>query len=64
MWIGLSRKQNEYNRIFNRNFPNEPTATKYFSFVASPELVTALAIAGILPFNPITDTLIMKEVKE
>ena len=28
------------------------------AFVASPELVTALAIAGDLTFNPLTDTLI------
>ena len=27
------------------------------AFVGSPELVTALAIAGDLGFNPITDTL-------
>ncbi|HNL82567.1 MAG TPA: aconitate hydratase, partial [Chitinophagaceae bacterium] len=29
-----------------------------FAFVASPEIVTALAIAGDLTFNPITDTLV------
>ena len=29
-----------------------------FAFVASPELVTALAIAGDLTFNPITDSLV------
>ena len=28
------------------------------AFVASPELVTALAIAGDLTFNPLTDSLI------
>ncbi len=43
---------------FNRNFPkrNDGNA-KTHAFVASPELVTALAFAGTLNFNPLTDTL-------
>lgn len=43
---------------FNRNFPkrNDGNA-KTHAFVASPELVTALAFAGTLEFNPLTDTL-------
>ncbi|GAB4396401.1 MAG: aconitate hydratase [Microscillaceae bacterium] len=43
---------------FNRNFAKRNdglTATR--SFVASPEIVTAFAIAGDLTFNPLTDTL-------
>jgi aconitase A len=32
------------------------------AFVGSPELVTAMAIAGDLDFNPLTDTL-MKMVR-
>jgi aconitate hydratase len=43
---------------FNRNFAKRNDGNpKTHSFVASPELVTALAIAGDLTFNPLTDTL-------
>ncbi|KXN73164.1 aconitase-domain-containing protein, partial [Conidiobolus coronatus NRRL 28638] len=43
-----------YNRnSTGRNDGNPAT----HAFVASPELVTALAISGDLTFNPITDTL-------
>ncbi|HEU4371279.1 MAG TPA: aconitate hydratase [Methylomirabilota bacterium] len=43
---------------FNRNFPgrNDGSAST-LSFITSPELVTALALAGTLEFNPLTDTL-------
>jgi len=44
---------------FNRNFAKRNDGNpKTHAFVASPELVTALAIAGDLTFNPATDTLI------
>ena len=43
---------------YNRNFPvrndGQPTT---MNFIASPEIVTALALAGRLSFNPLTDTL-------
>jgi aconitate hydratase len=43
---------------YNRNFPmrndGQPTT---MNFIASPEIVTALALAGKLSFNPLTDTL-------
>jgi aconitate hydratase len=43
---------------FNRNFAKRNDGlTKTHAFVASPELVTALALAGRLDFNPVTDTL-------
>jgi aconitate hydratase len=43
---------------FNRNFAKRADGNpNTYAFVASPELVTALAIAGDLTFNPITDTL-------
>jgi aconitate hydratase len=43
---------------FNRNFAKRNDGlTKTHSFVTSPELVTALALAGRLDFNPLTDTL-------
>jgi aconitate hydratase len=41
---------------FNRNFPgrNDGTA-ETLSFMGSPEIVTAMALAGDLRFNPVTD---------
>jgi len=46
---------------FNRNFAKRNDGNpNTHGFVASPELVTALAIAGSLKFNPITDSLINK----
>ena len=43
---------------YNRNFParNDGERTT-MNFIASPEIVTALSIAGRLSFNPLTDTL-------
>ena len=44
---------------YNRNFParNDGQATT-MNFIASPEIVTALAIAGRLSFNPMKEALI------
>jgi aconitate hydratase len=43
---------------YNRNFPaRNDGARTTMNFIASPEIVTALAIAGRLSFNPLTDTL-------
>jgi len=44
---------------YNRNFPrrNDGHATT-MNFIASPEIVTALALAGSLSFNPLTDSLV------
>src|SRR5690606_27155678 len=43
---------------FNRNFAKRADGNpNTLAFVASPELVTALAIAGDLTFNPLTDFL-------
>src|SRR4029078_6665838 len=43
---------------FNRNFAkrNDGLASTH-AFVASPEIVTALAMAGTIAFNPLTDKL-------
>jgi aconitate hydratase len=43
---------------YNRNFPgrNDGRAST-MAFIASPEIVTAFAIAGRLSFNPLTDSL-------
>lgn len=43
---------------FNRNFAKRNDGNpKTHAFVTSPELTTALAIAGRLDFNPLTDTI-------
>ena len=43
---------------FNRNFAKRADGNpNTHAFVASPEIATALAIAGDLCFNPMTDTL-------
>lgn len=49
-------KKNSIITSFNRNFArrNDGNPNTY-SFVASPEMVTALAIAGKMTFNPLTD---------
>jgi len=58
-------RRNSIITSFNRNFAkrNDGNPNTY-AFVASPEIVTALAIAGDLTFNPVTDTLINEEGKE
>jgi aconitate hydratase A / 2-methylisocitrate dehydratase len=44
---------------YNRNFPgrNDGNAAT-MNFIASPEIVTAFALAGRLSFNPLTDSLV------
>eukprot|EP00455_Lapot_gusevi_P004156 TRINITY_DN1171_c0_g1_i3.p1 TRINITY_DN1171_c0_g1~~TRINITY_DN1171_c0_g1_i3.p1 ORF type:complete len:776 (+),score=355.38 TRINITY_DN1171_c0_g1_i3:82-2409(+) len=61
-------KKGEKNSIitsFNRNFSarNDGNPATH-AFVASPELVTAMALAGRLDFNPETDTLKGDDGKE
>ncbi len=61
MWSRMGAEKQEKNTIvhsFNRNFKarNDSNPNTY-AFVASPEIVTALALAGDLTFNPLTDTL-------
>ncbi|HYI77197.1 MAG TPA: aconitate hydratase, partial [Chryseolinea sp.] len=62
MWNRVGAEKKEKNTIvhsFNRNFQSRNDGNpNTYAFVGSPELVTALAIAGDLTFNPITDTLI------
>ncbi len=43
-----------YNRNFPRRNDGEPTT---MNFIGSPEVVTAMALAGHLSFNPLTDSL-------
>jgi len=60
-WARHSTDQGRKNTIvtsFNRNFAKRNDGNpNTHAFVGSPELVTALAIAGELTFNPITDSL-------
>ena len=62
MWKRMDIKTGERNTIvtsFNRNFAKRNDGNpETLAFVASPEITTALAIAGSLSFNPITDELI------
>jgi aconitate hydratase len=61
MWdrVGAEKKKKIQLFIsFNRNFAKRADGNpNTYAFVASPEIVTALAIAGDLTFNPLTDTL-------
>ncbi len=61
-WARHDVEMGEKNSIitsFNRNFSKRADGNpNTHSFVASPEIVTALAIAGRLTFNPLTDTLV------
>ena len=51
-------KKNTIVTSFNRNFAKRNDGNpNTHAFVGSPEIVTALAIAGELTFNPITDSL-------
>lgn len=47
-----------FNRNFRRRADGNPNT---YAFIGSPELTTALAIAGRLDFNPATDTLLDKD---
>ena len=52
------RRKNSIITSFNRNFAKRNDGNpNTHAFVASPEIVTAFAIAGDLTFNPLTDTL-------
>ena len=52
------QKRNSIITSFNRNFAKRNDGNpNTHSFVASPEIVTALTIAGSLKFNPLTDSL-------
>lgn len=61
MWERVGAEKQEKNTIvhsFNRNFAKRADGNpNTMAFVGSPELVTAMAIAGDLGFNPLTDTL-------
>ncbi|MGV3586825.1 MAG: aconitate hydratase [Adhaeribacter sp.] len=55
------KRRNSIITSFNRNFAKRNDGNpNTHAFVASPEIVTAFAIAGDLTFNPLTDTLVNK----
>ena len=60
-WSREGAEKEEKNSIvhsFNRNFAKRADGNpNTHAFVASPEMVAAIAISGRLDFNPITDTL-------
>lgn len=60
-WARHTDDPNRANSIitsFNRNFAKRNDGNPQTrGFVASPELVTAMAISGSMKFNPLTDTL-------
>ena len=67
-WDRKDVKKGEANSIissYNRNFTGRNDANPAtHAFVASPDLVVAMTIAGTLNFNPLTDTLKDKNGKE
>lgn len=58
-------RKNSIITSFNRNFAkrNDGNASTH-AFVASPEIVTAMSLAGSLSFNPMKDTLTNKDGKK
>lgn len=67
-WDRAGADKKEKNTIihsFNRNFSKRADGNpNTHAFVASPEIVTAIAMAGRLDFNPMTDKLINKNGEE
>ena len=54
----MTAPKNSIVHSFNRNFSKRADGSpNTHAFVASPELVTAIALSGRLGFNPLTDTL-------
>jgi len=64
-WHRPELKHGERNTIvtsYNRNFPGRNDGKREtMNFIASPELVTALALGGNLSFNPLNDSLIASD---
>ncbi|MCB0581325.1 MAG: aconitate hydratase [Phaeodactylibacter sp.] len=64
-WARHTDDPNRANSIitsFNRNFSKRNDGNPQTrAFVASPEIVTAMAIAGDLTFNPLTDSLVNED---
>ena len=59
------KEKNTIVHSFNRNFAKRADGNpNTHAFVASPEMVAAIAISGRLDFNPITDTLLNSNGEE
>ena len=55
------QEKNTIVHSFNRNFSKRADGNpNTHAFVASPEMVAAIAISGRLDFNPMTDSLLIK----
>lgn len=67
-WARSGANKQEKNTIihsFNRNFSKRADGNpNTHAFVASPEIVAAIAISGRLDFNPMTDALINEDGEE
>ncbi|MEK9613192.1 MAG: aconitate hydratase [Flavobacteriaceae bacterium] len=67
-WARAGADKQERNSIihsFNRNFSKRADGNpNTHAFVASPEMVAAVAISGRLDFNPLTDSLTNQEGEE
>ena len=66
-WHRPELKQGERNTIvtsYNRNFPGRNDGKREtMNFIASPEMVIALALGGSLSFNPLDDSLTASDGK-
>ena len=59
------QEKNSILTSFNRNFAKRNDGNpNTHGFVASPEIVTAMAIAGDMSFNPLTDPLVNEDGEE
>ncbi|MDC0142285.1 aconitate hydratase [Candidatus Nitrosopelagicus sp.] len=67
-WQRPELKEGQKNSIvtsFNRNFPGRNDGKRdTMNFIASPEIITALALGGSLSFNPLEDLLEGKDGKK
>ena len=67
-WQRPELKDGEKNSIvtsFNRNFPGRNDGKRdTMNFIASPEIITALALGGSLSFNPLEDSLEAEDGKK
>jgi aconitate hydratase len=67
-WSRTDIKEGERNSIltsYNRNFPKRNDGNPHtLAFIGSPEIVTAMALAGTMKFNPLRDRLKGADGKE
>ncbi|MGH2570213.1 MAG: aconitate hydratase, partial [bacterium] len=67
-WNRSDIKEGERNSIltsYNRNFPRRNDGNPHtLAFIGSPEIVTAMALAGTMKFDPTRDTLVGSDGKK